>query len=150
MLSSVVMVSLGNAKSKARDAKRITDADQITKAVELYFNQNGLYPSSLGATQPNGSWANSNDASWTALGVLLSPYLTTLPKDPQQNNDSANIWAANGYSYSYVNCGNSYMFVFHTENPIGPDQGAYCGGTLYVYGSSSANNTVKTIGGKTY
>jgi prepilin-type N-terminal cleavage/methylation domain-containing protein len=149
LLASVVLASLNSARSKGRDAKRKSDAHQITLAIELYFNTVGSYPPSGGATAtgPNVSWSNSGvDASWTALATQLSPYIPSLAEDPTQSADP-NIWGANGFSYSYVNCGRFYMFVYHLEEAKGPDPGTYCGAGFYQYGGAGANTTVKTIGG---
>jgi prepilin-type N-terminal cleavage/methylation domain-containing protein len=43
ILSSVVMVSLGGARSRARDAKRQSDIQQVTTAQEMYHNEKESY-----------------------------------------------------------------------------------------------------------
>jgi len=149
LLASVVLASLNSARLKARDAKRKSDANQITLAIELYFNTLGNYPTAAGATAPNAAWANSSDNSWTSLATQLSPYIPSLAKDPTQSVDP-NVWGATGFAYSYINCGNSYMFTYHLEEAKDPDPGAYCGGTYYQYGGAGANTIVKTIGNKNY
>lgn len=149
LLSSVVLASLNSARSKARDVKRKSDVHQITLAIELYFNAVGNYPAAGGATAPNISWANSSDNSWTGLATRLSPYIPNLAKDPNQSADPT-IWGQNGYAYSYINCGKSYMFVYHLEEAKGPDLGIKCGATLYQYGGVGANTNVKTVGNYAY
>lgn len=44
LLASVVLVSLNGARAKSRDAKRISDMNQMAKAMELYFNDYNTYP----------------------------------------------------------------------------------------------------------
>ena len=44
LLASVAVASLNNAMIKSRDAKRIGDIAQITKAIELSYNFNNSYP----------------------------------------------------------------------------------------------------------
>jgi prepilin-type N-terminal cleavage/methylation domain-containing protein len=151
LLSSIVMASLNSARAKARDAKRQSDAHQITLALGLYFSTNGVYPSSGGATAPNGGWSNSSDNSWTTLATQLSPFIPSLAKDPQQSADS-NYWGASGSggAYSYINCGNSYMFVYSLENAKGPDPGIKCGVVFYQYGGSGVNTNIKTVGDYAY
>ena len=39
LLASVVLVSLNSARQKARDSKRIADMDELSKAMELFFNE---------------------------------------------------------------------------------------------------------------
>ena len=45
LLSSIVLVSVYNARAKGRDAKRVSDMSQMSNALELYHNTNQGYPS---------------------------------------------------------------------------------------------------------
>ena len=47
ILASIVLVSLGSARGKARDAGRIADINVISSALELYYFDNLQYPSQL-------------------------------------------------------------------------------------------------------
>lgn len=146
ILASVVLASVSSAMSKSRDAQRLSDAREMTKAILFYFSVNGAYPASGGATAPNGSWSNSGDTSWTTLSNILTPYyIPKLPKDPQQSSNTG-IWGGNGYSYSYIKCARSFMLVYHLENAKDPDPGMVCNGTTYRYGGAGANTTIKTTG----
>src|SRR3989344_6917041 len=64
ILAGIVLVSLGGARTSARDARRQSDIRQIVTAQELYYNDNLVYVA--GATMP------------TAIGT----YLATVPRDP--------------------------------------------------------------------
>lgn len=46
LLSSVVLVSLNSSRVKARNSRRVSDVNQISKALELFFNTNFSYPTS--------------------------------------------------------------------------------------------------------
>ncbi len=50
ILSSVVLVSLGGARSKARDAKRISDIQQIVTAQEMFHGDQENYFTAAGQT----------------------------------------------------------------------------------------------------
>jgi prepilin-type N-terminal cleavage/methylation domain-containing protein len=50
LLAGVAVASLNNARVRARDAKRVGDISQITKAIELAFAFNGSYPIPTGNT----------------------------------------------------------------------------------------------------
>ena len=118
LLASVIMVSLANARSKARDTKRIADVEQMMKALELYYSINGQYPASGGSTAPNGTWSGSNNASWDTLQTAMSQAIGDLPEDPQ---NSASGWAGTAgtfvYSY-YAGCNRqAYAIVYRLENP---------------------------------
>ncbi|MBL7045233.1 MAG: prepilin-type N-terminal cleavage/methylation domain-containing protein [Parcubacteria group bacterium] len=65
ILSSVVLASLNSARTKSRDAKRISDLKQLQLALEFYFDANGGYPSAINAA------------------TLVTPgHIATIPTDP--------------------------------------------------------------------
>ena len=116
LLASFSIIAFNSARVKARDAKRKADISQIQKALEMYYNDYGTYPSCGGATNgPNNAWSNSSDESWhnpASLPVSLMPYMRTLPEDPLNTTSWAG-WFDDGYNYSYVRCaGRSYMLVY--------------------------------------
>ncbi len=57
---------------KAQDARRKSDLNQIQRALDLYYEDNGGYP-------PAGAGFTINNVSW---GSSWTPYMGTLPKDP--------------------------------------------------------------------
>lgn len=40
MLAGVILVGTAGSRAKARDARRMSDVDQIRRALELYYLQN--------------------------------------------------------------------------------------------------------------
>lgn len=48
LLASVVLLALGSARAKSRDAKRVADVRQVVSALELYYNDNNGYPTTMG------------------------------------------------------------------------------------------------------
>ena len=50
LLSTLAVVSLNNARTKSRDARRIADVKQIQTALELFFTDNSQYPTAPAAT----------------------------------------------------------------------------------------------------
>lgn len=152
LLASIVLVSLNNARIKARDARREADIRQFMTALELYYNSNGQYPASAGAASPNGGWSNSNDSSWATLGTLLSPYLVSMPKDPLNQAG----WPGSGnYSYAFFSGGYGcsqqwYMIVYKLETANSSTYNSpgvkACNGTFFQYGTAA--NGIVTIGNK--
>ncbi len=64
VLATLVLLQLGVARARARDAKRIADVSQLRSAIELYYeDNNGVYP---------------DDITVANLGT----YLNQVPKDP--------------------------------------------------------------------
>ncbi len=66
VLSTLVLLQLGTARSRSRDAKRIADVNQLRSAIELFYDDNGYYPDSITTTD-------------------LADYLTQVPTDPLQS-----------------------------------------------------------------
>jgi type II secretion system protein G len=46
ILSTLAVVSLNNARAKARDAKIVSDVKNMQTALELYYNDSATYPAS--------------------------------------------------------------------------------------------------------
>ncbi len=109
ILASVVIVSLDNAKMKARDARRFSDINQIRKALLLYYEDHGDYP----VVPPVGSnyWVDSMMPAWSSvLGTALSPYLKVMPIDPL----NVNVTNSDGTQ----NYGQSHLYIYqNTKSP---------------------------------
>ncbi len=81
ILATLLLLQLGVARQRARDAKRISDVSQIRTAAELYFDDAGQYP---------------QVGSYLSLAPLLVPkYMTNFPIDPLNTGNYAY-----GYAYS--------------------------------------------------
>jgi len=83
LLATLAIVSLTTAQRKARDTKRVADVKSIQSAMELYYSTNARYPYA---------------ATWDALGTKLSPYITQMPVDPQNNGSSVYTVLVNAVS----------------------------------------------------
>lgn len=97
LLSAIIMASLSAVRLKSRNANRMTDMDQISKALFLYaLDHDGHYPVTKGAclgmtsSQICGNNLKGNDA----LNAALAPYMRKIPLDPLPSRD------ANAYVYS--------------------------------------------------
>jgi type II secretory pathway pseudopilin PulG len=63
----VVLASLGSARQRARDGKRISDLKQIQLALELYYDTQSQYPIA--------GWSNLSTA-------LTGTFMSVVPNDP--------------------------------------------------------------------
>jgi len=70
LLASIVLVSLGGARKKARDARRQAEIKQIAIAMEMAYSDTGTYPAK---------------ATFPFDNVTLVKYLPSSPKDPSSN-----------------------------------------------------------------
>lgn len=97
ILATLAVVSLQNARSRARDSKRIADVKQMQTALELYFNDWNTYPTS------------SSIATSIASGTSI--YMATVPTAPTPVDGSC-VTASNTYTYTQVSSGVSYTIRF--------------------------------------
>lgn len=68
ILSTLSVIALNNAREKARDARRITDIKQVQTALELYYNDENSYPSSV---TMNGTAAITGPTSSTTFMAIV-------------------------------------------------------------------------------
>lgn len=76
ILSTLVTVSLANARQKARDIVRIQDISNIAKALDLYYSEYERYISSVGC--PNGQCMSNQADNWIPG---LENYMSRQPHD---------------------------------------------------------------------
>jgi prepilin-type N-terminal cleavage/methylation domain-containing protein len=93
LLAAVAVASLNNARIKSRDAKRIGDIAQITKAIELSYNFNNSYPIPTGNTTK--CLSDCTPSNWCANLMTQMPNIPNDPLPTQQcylyNSDGTNF-----------------------------------------------------------
>lgn len=107
LLASVVLVALNGARQKSRDAKRVSDMNQMAKAMELFFDDYKSYPTAGGA------------ARVLDRVVYLTPtYLSRLPVSPTPadsttcNSASTICSGSTNNGYCYQGSANFYTITF--------------------------------------
>lgn len=95
VLASLVLLQLGTARAKARDAKRIADISQLRTAVELYFDDNGgSYPTTLStATLGNYFSAPSLPTDPTNTSPYFYRYVYNVSGGAGGNPGHYQLWA---------------------------------------------------------
>ncbi len=83
ILATLLLLQLGVARAKARDAKRIADVNQVRSALELYYDDNGSY------------------LATNVMGGLKPTYLVNIPNDPMATCTAGTY---NGVVSSIFNC----------------------------------------------
>lgn len=126
LLSSIVLSSLDSARAKARDARRIEDLLSIRNALELYFHDNGAYPSTGGLNNvyydPGciGTSASGSDVKTSAWIPGLAPtYISSLPRDPNPD-DRARGTSPSVACYMYSSDGISFVLSAWATVETGP------------------------------
>ena len=134
ILSTLAIVALGNARTKARDAKRLADIKQISTALELYYADYGIYPTII---TPGNSLV-SPDGTKT--------YMSSIPNNPTPRNDGT--CSTNNYVYS-TNSNNSFYSI---STCLGSSASATNAGlaSLSPQGSFSCGQAISDIDGNSY
>lgn len=90
ILASVVIVGLGPAQKRGRDARRASDLRGVQTALELIYNKTGAYPTNI------NSWAALQTAL-TGGGIGVSQ----IPNDPSAPTKEY-MYASDANGTSYV------------------------------------------------
>lgn len=96
ILSTLLLLQLGTARAKARDAKRIADMNQIRSGLELYFDDRGVYPNEL--------------------SELATSNIIDVPKDPL-GGQNYNYTPLDGTGVFYANAGTNVRSCASTACP---------------------------------
>ncbi len=96
VLSSIVVSSIGSARQKARDVRRISDMKQLDIALNFFFDDNRRYPSNADDGVSNLGEIIGDDNG--PIEQALAQYLTAIPKDPLY--DGVTYF----YSYDPIHC----------------------------------------------
>ena len=121
LLSSVILVSLGNARLKSRDARRLEDIQQAKSGLELYFTTGAGYPDA-------DTW---NTAQTTGAELTCNSVDTLkVPQDPMNNADPTAAYTYTPGGNTASGCGGTvytnYKLQFRTEGSTGlGDAGTY-------------------------
>ncbi len=81
ILAAGVLLTIRPAEQfqKAADARRKSDLNQIQKALEAYYQDNGAYPDNPATTDYRITYKTGTEVDW---GTAWQPYMNVLPKDP--------------------------------------------------------------------
>ena len=114
LLAAMAMVSLGNARLKARDARRVADVSQMQLAVKMYYVDNYGYPNAGNVWTTPAAQCLSNDGWATACGAII--YMGVAPTAPTPVETGC---TAADNSYSYSGTATSYSLKYCLGSAIG-------------------------------
>ncbi|MFA5076465.1 MAG: type II secretion system protein [Patescibacteria group bacterium] len=127
LLSTLAVVSLQSARQKSRDAKRLGDLAQLKTALEMYYNDQAVYPT--GATLELGTGSDcggnacdtvsqTNGVAATTAGTV---YMANIPQDPSQpaSECTSGATATCNYSYNQTDSGQGFDVWLYLESGTG-------------------------------
>lgn len=107
LLASIVLASLNAARSKARDATRITVVREMRNAMELYLSEFGRYPQAYLGASALADGNNTGNLADTVTNTDLSNYYPGVPRDPL---------GVPATEYGYSTRGQSYGLLLYMES----------------------------------
>ncbi|MBI5126163.1 MAG: prepilin-type N-terminal cleavage/methylation domain-containing protein [Candidatus Taylorbacteria bacterium] len=139
IISAVVLANLNTAKSKSRDAKRISDLNQLQLVAQLYFDKCGQYPTSLFIV---GSDVLVNTGCPT--GINRGTFISQIPNPPSGTSETKYIYIVNA-------AGSDFVLATTLENTNGVLADSYkgVGGVAGGSGWFGTNGTGGLISGTT-
>ncbi|MBI2552533.1 prepilin-type N-terminal cleavage/methylation domain-containing protein [Candidatus Uhrbacteria bacterium] len=127
ILSTLAVVSLGNARVRARDSKRVADIRNTQTALEIYYTDRTAYPAAAtsGACVPGTTLEGcclenaATGGGWLATCTSANR-LITVPNDPRNGTGTTD-------DYLYQQSGSNYSITFNLESGAGDlSSGANC------------------------
>ena len=126
-LSSVVLSSVNSARSRARDAQRISDLGEMKKALALYYDEYGYYPdASITEYSSTGTSPEWNTVGNPLYALVTQGFISRLPVDPKNTPVGNHAYnSATSYAYMYSTYENNYKtnydLITRLENPGNPN-----------------------------
>lgn len=137
LLATLAVVALNNARTKSRDAKRVSDIKQIQTALELYFVDANNYPPGASITLGQGTEAATCSTTSGTTDVCSSlsstegfsdlaagtTYMGLVPADPSAGAATADCTSTSSavcnYVYNQTGSGTGYTIYFYLEQATG-------------------------------
>lgn len=107
LLATLAVVALNNARSKSRDAKRVSDIKQVQTALELYYSDQSGYPATSGNL--GSGFVCLGTASFATTSGCPGAYMGLIPSNPSPN----------GATYIYNGTASGYTITFTLESGTG-------------------------------
>lgn len=105
IVATLAVISLQQARGRARDSKRINDIQQVHMALEFFFNENGRYPS-------EEEWSSGSINS----PLSGEPYIQPVPSAPTPADGDCSL-DSNFYAYNSQKNNTEYRLYFCLGGP---------------------------------
>jgi|TARA_Y100000310_G_scaffold342803_1_gene447526 prepilin-type N-terminal cleavage/methylation domain-containing protein len=115
VLASIVLVTLDTARAKTRDTERITNVQEVSKALNLYIVNNNTFP-----VFPEEITLTGDDAF--SITLEDEEIISAVPKDPTH--------PARTYTYQSDASGSTYTLSFCLETDTIPNYSEGCSNTM--------------------
>ena len=125
LIANLTMVALNNAKRESRDAKRVSNINQLRSALHLYHTSNLSYPDDGGSPIALGTDNNLilDRDGWIGANPTSPIYMYSIPRDPRMiaapAADPCTVTSVDICDYSYDLGIDDYVIYFYLEDSVG-------------------------------
>ncbi len=112
LLSTLAVISLNNARQKARDARRVSDIKQVQTALELYYNDMNGYPATTANPSGMSICGTGNGIVTSGSCGTATVYMNLVPSNPAPVDVTASGCGGSGYTYTQTSSGASYTIQY--------------------------------------
>lgn len=121
ILAAMVIVALGGARAKARDANRKSDLAQVKTALALYYSDQKpeAYVATIAAETINGT------TDTLSAALISGKYMKKVPVDPKNSGSFV-------YTYESLDAAANFKMTGTLENANDPEGGAGAAGGYVV------------------
>lgn len=112
LLSTLAVVSLNNARAKARDARRLSDLKAVQTALEIYRDDNNDYVIDLAG---DNKWSTTITGMNTGADIYL-PAGAPIDPDPTRADGQLNVVK----SYIYCVSADLTFYLMHANLEVSP------------------------------
>lgn len=119
ILGLAAIIAVSSARSKTRDAVRLSDVRQMQAALELYFNDFNAYPEQTEAIplgQASTRCLSENGFSASCTPSLETVYMEAVAATPRKGLKNVSKCGDINNAYCYVGQGYVYKVEFELEN----------------------------------
>lgn len=131
LLGIMAIVAVSSARSRTRDAIRLSDIRQIQAGLELYFNDHSEYPQANGIPLGTASTYCLGGSGFAAScsGSIETVYLEAIAATPDKGLDQLSSCGAEDDAYCYLGVDGEYRLQFELERAnqlLGLSKGINC------------------------
>jgi len=141
LLGIMAVVAVSTARSRTRDAIRLSDVRQMQAGLELYFNDFNMYPATEGLALGTASTFCLSEKGFASSCVpsVETVYLEAVPATPSSGLKGMSACGQQKNAYCYVGNNGEYRLYFELENPnplLGLTKGLNCATEFGLEGGS--------------
>ncbi len=123
VLSTLIIGNFITSLQKGRDARRKADLEQIQKALEMYYEDNNLYPTA--APTPGFVFGSQ-------FAVSGKVYMEKVPNDPLNGKNYEYDYDATNNGFKLYACLENNQQILPYTTALSPSGGLTCSTTCYA------------------